>query len=110
MVLASHCRHPSDAIRYSPALVLVPSKVESMKTRVAPLIAIGCITVTTLSQTPEGLEGKWEGTLVAGPNQLRLVLNITRTSDGLHLGTMTSVDQGGVRIPMDIIQLTGGSS
>jgi hypothetical protein len=75
-----------------------------MKTRFATL-PIGFITVTTQSQTPVGLEGKWEGTLVAGPNQLRVVLNITMASDGVHLGTMTSVDQGGVRIPMDIIQL-----
>jgi hypothetical protein len=81
-----------------------------MKTRFATLlIAIGFITVTTQSQTPVGLEGKWEGTLVAGPNQLRVVLNITMASDGVHLGTMTSVDQGGVRIPTDIIQLTGDS-
>src|SRR5262245_59492149 len=70
------------------------------------LIAIGLITVAAQSQTPIGLEGKWEGTLVAGPNQLRVVLNITRASDGLHLGTLTSVGQGGVQIPMDITQLT----
>jgi hypothetical protein len=59
-----------------------------MKTHVALLMAIGCITVTTQSQTPEGLEGKWE--VAAGPNQLRVVLNITRASDGLHLGTSLS--------------------
>jgi hypothetical protein len=81
-----------------------------MKRHVATLlIAIGFITVTTQSQTPVGLEGRWEGTLAAGPNQLRVVLNITRASDGVHLGTLTSVDQGGVQIPMDIIQLTGDS-
>ena len=71
------------------------------------LITIGFITAAAHSQTPIGLEGKWEGALVAGPNQLRLVLNITRASDGIHLGTLTSVDQGGVQIPMDSIQLTG---
>jgi len=49
------------------------------------LITIGFVTLAAHTQTPTGLEGKWEGTLVAGPNQLRLVLNITRTSDGLHL-------------------------
>src|SRR5215510_16093592 len=108
MVLGSHCRHPCDAICYSPALVLVPSRGESMKRHVATLlITIGFVTIAAHSQPPVGLEGKWEGTLVAGPNQLRLVLNITRASDGLHLGTLTSVDQGGVQIPMDIIQLTG---
>jgi len=81
-----------------------------MKRHVATLlITIGFVTIAAHSQAPVGLEGKWEGTLVAGPNQLRVVLNITRASDGLHLGTMISVDQGGVRIPMDIIQLTGDS-
>jgi hypothetical protein len=34
-----------------------------------------------------------EGTLVVGPNQLRLVIDITKASDGLYLGTLTSVDQ-----------------
>ena len=68
-----------------------------MKGHVATLlITIGFLTIAAHSQTPVGLEGKWEGTLVAGPNQLRIVLNITRASDGLHLGTMINVDQGGV--------------
>src|SRR5262249_26451654 len=107
MGLGSRCRDPWDSIRYSLALVLVPSKGESMKRHfVTLLITFGFVTVAAHSHTHIGLEGKWEGTLVAGPNQLRLVLNITRASDGLHLGTLTSVDQGGVQIPMDIIQLT----
>ena len=29
------------------------------------------------SQAPSGLEGKWEGTLTNGPNQLRMILNFT---------------------------------
>jgi hypothetical protein len=69
-----------------------------------------CLMVaTTYAQAPGGLEGKWEGTLVVGPNQLRLVLNISKASDGLYLGTLTSLDQGGIRIPMDKIQLMGDS-
>src|SRR5262249_59547051 len=67
MVLGSRCRDPWDSIRYSLALVLVPSKGESMKRHfVTLLITIGFVTVAAHSQTPIGLEGKWEGTLVAG--------------------------------------------
>jgi len=63
-----------------------------MKRHVATLlITIGFVTIAAHSQAPVGLEGKWEGTLVAGPNQLRVVLNITRASDGLHLGTMSPI-------------------
>ena len=67
------------------------------------------IAAIAYAQAPSGLEGRWEGALVVGPNQLRLVFNILKASDGLYLGTMTSVDQGGARIPMDKIQLTGDS-
>src|SRR5262245_62981881 len=108
MVLGRFCRDPCGAIPYSLPLALILRKGESMKRHLTTLlITIGFITAAAHSQTPIGLEGKWEGALVAGPNQLRLVLNITRASDGIHLGTLTSVDQGGVQIPMDSIQLTG---
>jgi murein DD-endopeptidase MepM/ murein hydrolase activator NlpD len=81
-----------------------------MKTHFAiVLIVIGLLTVPAHGQTPAGLEGKWEGTLAVGPNQLRLVLNISRTSDGLYLGTMISVDQGGVRIPVNKTEQKGDS-
>jgi Peptidase family M23 len=53
------------------------------------------------------VEGTWQGTLVAGPSQLRLVLNISKTADGIYLGTLISVDQGGARIPIDRIDVTG---
>src|SRR5262249_41872201 len=72
-------------------------------------ITICLIAAIAHDQAPSTLEGKWEGTLVVGPNQLRLVLNISKASDGLYLGTMTSVDQGGIRIPIDRIQLMGDS-
>src|SRR5256712_6201518 len=80
-----------------------------MKRLIIYVIA-ACTAVTlTYAQTPAGLEGRWEGALAAGPNQLRLVLNISRAADDLYLGTLTSLDQGGVRIPVDKIQQTGDS-
>jgi murein DD-endopeptidase len=59
--------------------------------------------------TNTGLEGKWEGALTAGPAKLRLVVDISKASDGVYLGTLTSVDQGGSRIPLDVIQMNGDS-
>ncbi|MGH7470700.1 MAG: M23 family metallopeptidase [Longimicrobiales bacterium] len=53
-----------------------------------------------------GVEGRWEGTLGSA---LRLVLDITKSADGLYFGTMTSVDQGNLRIPIDRIGQTGDS-
>jgi murein DD-endopeptidase MepM/ murein hydrolase activator NlpD len=67
------------------------------------------LAATVYCQAPPALEGKWEGALVAGPNQLRLVLNVSKAADDLYLATVTSVDQGGVRIPVDRIQQTGNS-
>ena len=59
------------------------------------------------AQDPEGLDGTWEGVLVAGPNKLRLVLEVSKSSDGIYLGTLVSVDQGGARIPIDRIDGDG---
>lgn len=58
--------------------------------------------------TAPGLEGDWQGTLVAGPNSLRVVFHITRSSDGIYLGRIDSLDQG-TSIPISAIQLTDDS-
>src|SRR6266478_4606749 len=80
-----------------------------MKRLIIYVIA-ACTAVTlTYAQTPAGLEGRWEGALAAGPNQLRLVLNISKAADDLYLGTLTSLDQGGVRIPVDTRRQSGDS-
>jgi murein DD-endopeptidase MepM/ murein hydrolase activator NlpD len=73
------------------------------------VLAVCSSAIAAYAQAPAGLEGKWEGALAAGPNQLRLVLNISKAADDLYLGTLMSVDQGGIRIPMDKIQQTGDS-
>ena len=62
---------------------------------------------SALSAQTSPLEGRWEGTF--GRSRLRLVLDITKTLDGLHFGTVISVDQGGQRIPADRLVLTGDS-
>ena len=61
------------------------------------------------AQTPAGVDGRWEGALGAGAARLRLVVDITKTADGLFLGTLISVDQGGVRIPLSSVKPSGDS-
>ncbi len=52
------------------------------------------------------LEGAWQGTLEV--NGMTLRLNVTLTNqDGAATGTMVSVDQGGVEVPIGSIVQTG---
>lgn len=53
------------------------------------------------------LAGTWNGALEAGGTRLRLKLEITRASDGLYLGKLTSIDQGGSVIPIDKVEASG---
>ena len=81
-----------------------------MRNVVMPL-ALACAILLTLiaaaAQTPAaGAEGTWRGTLNVGGAGLRLVLRIARASDGLHTGSLDSVDQG-TTIPIDSITVKG---
>jgi hypothetical protein len=58
------------------------------------------------SQAQTGIEGRWEGTLTQDSTKLRLVLDVTRASDGLLLGMIANLDHG-VRIPIDRIDESG---
>ena len=55
-----------------------------------------------------GPEGAWLGTLGAGSGQLRLGLKLTKSSDGVYLGTLTSIDQGNAKIPLGLTTVTAG--
>ena len=55
------------------------------------------------------LEGRWEGTLNAGGKSLRLILNMANQSDGAAAGSIVSVDQHGVEIPVATITQNGAS-
>jgi len=46
------------------------------------------------------LTGDWQGTLTAGNMQLRLVIHITRGSNGELTATLDSIDQGATGIPV----------
>lgn len=54
--------------------------------------------------TATTLEGKWEGTLGSGANQLRLALQFTKLADGSLSGELNSLDQGAT-LPMSAIRL-----
>jgi hypothetical protein len=52
------------------------------------------------------LEGSWEGAVDINGNVLRLLLKLSNQPDGTAAGTLTSVDQGGVVIPIAAIVQT----
>src|SRR5436309_2673943 len=56
--------------------------------------------------SPPNLAGFWEGSLQVREIQLRLVLKISKTSDGSYVATMDSVDQGSRDIPVTSITVT----
>jgi len=53
----------------------------------------------------QDIVGDWQGTLKAGPAELRLVLHIARNADGSFKATLDSVDQGANGIPVTSISL-----
>ncbi|HUE37385.1 MAG TPA: RNA polymerase sigma factor, partial [Candidatus Acidoferrum sp.] len=81
-------------------------------TGVAVLLAAGTGTIVyhavSVARTTAGLtvmQGNWEGTLHAGPMNLRLVFKIFKTNDTFR-ATMDSIDQGAKDIPIPKISAT----
>ena len=58
------------------------------------------------TEITKDLEGSWEGPLDVSGTVLRLVLKLTNQPDGAT-GTLISVDQGGIEIPITSITQTG---
>jgi hypothetical protein len=58
------------------------------------------------SAITKDLEGSWEGSLNVQGNTLRLILELANETGG-GVGTITSVDQGNVRIPIAQVTQTG---
>ena len=52
------------------------------------------------------LEGSWEGAVDINGNVLRLLVKLSNQPDGTATGTITSIDQGGVVIPIAAIVQT----
>lgn len=53
----------------------------------------------------QDIAGDWQGTLHAGPADLRLVLHVTKGADGALKATLDSVDQGANGIPVSSVSL-----
>jgi pimeloyl-ACP methyl ester carboxylesterase len=53
----------------------------------------------------QSIIGDWQGTLKAGPAELRLLLHVTKGGDGSLKATLDSVDQGANGIPVTSIVL-----
>jgi len=50
------------------------------------------------------LEGSWNGTLEVEGRKKRLVLKMTNQPDGTSIGTIVSVDDGSIELPVTLIQ------
>ena len=50
-------------------------------------------------------EGSWEGALEVQGKSLRLVLKLTRAADGTAVGSLVSLDQGNLEIPVTTVTL-----
>lgn len=76
-------------------------------------IWIGAITMLFGTTLPaQDIAGDWQGTLKAGPQELRVVLAIDKSADGKWNGTFSSIDQSpdwGARTPIDSITLHGSN-
>jgi hypothetical protein len=72
------------------------------------VVALLGMSAHVAAQTPStNAAGRWEGALDTGQGVLRLVLDVAKATDGSLTGTLTSVDQGGVRIPIERVELNG---
>jgi len=93
-------------------LSTVPAAALLRATRIISLLLAIGISVPHLAlpmqdqDAGKGLEGTWEGTLGSGAAKLRLVLTISRSSQGAYCGILDSVDQGAT-LPVDRITAVG---
>ncbi|HEX7999484.1 MAG TPA: alpha/beta hydrolase [Pyrinomonadaceae bacterium] len=57
----------------------------------------------TASAQEREIEGNWQGVIQAGPTKLRLVLKISRATDGSLKASVDSPDQGALNLPVDTV-------
>jgi pimeloyl-ACP methyl ester carboxylesterase len=63
----------------------------------------------TAAAAGQNLEGAWEGTLDVGVAKLRLVLKVTKATDGALAAKLDSLDQAANDLPVDAISLKDGA-
>ena len=75
--------------------------------RIAAIFLAGCQAVWAAAAS--GIEGDWSGVLNDGPTKLRTALHLARAADGSLSGTIDSVDQGAMGIPISKVAEDGRS-
>jgi len=70
-------------------------------TKVKQIILTFVILLITMNLNAQDWAGNWEGTLIAGPQKLKIVFHITKDADGKLAATMDSPDQLAYDIKMD---------
>ncbi len=75
------------------------------------LLAPPASAATTENQppTPEALVGQWQGPLIVGEHQVRLILHVQTDDDGNLTATLDSPDQGATGIPVTVVEIIGNS-
>jgi pimeloyl-ACP methyl ester carboxylesterase len=72
------------------------------------LLAVLMFSAATNLFSQDGIVKSWEGTLTVGMGgHLKVVMNITKGSDGKLTATLDSPDQGAKGIPVEIVTLEG---
>lgn len=69
------------------------------------------LSATDLAASKEAgqrIVGVWNGTLATGAGSLRLRLNIMKGDNGAATGTLDSLDQGAIGLPLSVITLREG--
>ena len=69
------------------------------------LIVVAALALDAAGAAAQDIAGDWQGTLKAGPAELRLAIHIARDPDGSFKGTLDSLDQGAKGIPIAAISL-----
>jgi len=69
------------------------------------ILTLALLLVAATLVHAQDIAGDWQGTLSAGGMELRLVLHVTKATDGSLKATLDSVDQGANGIPVNSVTL-----
>jgi hypothetical protein len=72
------------------------------------ILIAGLAVSAALAAQAQNIEGDWQGTLKAGPAELRLVVHVSADGHGGYRGTLDSLDQGAKGIPISSISFQAG--
>jgi hypothetical protein len=73
--------------------------------KLSPLLVFGISCFTQFCFSQQDISGTWQGTIQAGPQELRIVLNIAKDENGGWTGIGHSIDQTNQPIPLTSVTL-----